>query len=114
MKTTIKEFQNNVELRKELKNTAENAKYDQDYQTAYELNTKIEELNKNYFDKLPTVPVSFLIGSRSYYEEVVKIGKALFNNGRKMTKSRGYYCVKEIDQITEQMQKSMLADSYYY
>lgn len=114
MKTTLKEYQAKVELRKSLKNQKEDLRDGGDWDLYASTEAQLEELQKEYFDKLPTVNVSFYIGSRSYYQEVIKIGKAYFDHGRKMTRSNGYSCIEEIPVITEQMQKDMIADSYYY
>lgn len=114
MKTTAKEYQAKFEEKREMKNLIEHARMNNDWSMVEVLEQSIKMMQAEYFSKLPTVKVSFMIGSRSYFEEVVKIGKAYFNNGRKMTKSRGYYCVEEIPEITKEMQESMLADSYYY
>jgi len=114
MTTTIKEYQENSELRKEYRNKAENARITEDHCTAHNLNEKKDELQRTYFDELDTTSVSYLIGNRSYYGDVIKIGKTYFSNGRKMTKTNGFYCIEEIPEITEQMTNEMIADSYYY
>lgn len=73
----------------------------------------IQEIDTE-LDKLEKVYVSYMIGSRSYYEEATKIGKSLFYKGRKLTRSNGYSCVTIIPAITDEMRESMLSDSYYY
>ena len=113
MKTTVKEYQIQLELRKNLKNSAENT-YFSDLDLSLGLKKMADEIDETYFNKLDTVSVSYLIGSRSYYGDVVKIGKTYFSRGVKMTRSRGYWCIKEIPQVTNEMTDSMIADSYYY
>ena len=78
------------------------------------LKEEIEYLNESYFNKLTKVPVSYYIGYRSYYEEVVKIGACYFQYGKAMTKGRGYRSLEEIPEITDSMKESMLSDTYYY
>jgi len=114
MRTTNKEYQEKAELRKECRNQADTARITGDHDTAYNLDEKRDDLQKNYFDKLDTTSVSYMIGQRSYYGDVIKIGKTYFSNGRKMTQSNGFYCIEEIPEVTEQMTKEMIADSYYY
>lgn len=63
---------------------------------------------------MPTVCVEFYIGYRRYYRSVVKLGKTYFDDGHKMTKSRGYRDIQEIESITDKMKKEMIEDSYYY
>ena len=65
-------------------------------------------------DQFPTVYVSYSIGYRSYYSQVVKIGKTYIHRGEKMTQARGYRLVTEIPEITEEMKAEMISDSYYY
>lgn len=122
MKTTVKEYQEkidkkfeaqrvirrNEDLVRSAKNTIE-TDLERD-----ELEKLVKELEESYFSKLPKVNVSYMIGSRLYYEEVVKIGKTYFCNGRKMTKSNGFKCIEEIETITEKMKEDMISDSYYY
>jgi hypothetical protein len=78
------------------------------------LKDELETLEKDYFSKLTKVFVSYSIGFRDYQREVVKIGKGYFQYGEAMTKSRGYYFIEEIPEITEEMKTQMLSDSYYY
>jgi len=75
---------------------------------------KIYNQIKAQLEALPHVKVSFSIGSRSYYQSVIKLGNSYFQHGRKMTASRGYYCITEIAEITKGMKSEMLSDSYYY
>lgn len=74
---------------------------------------RVEEI-KEALKVAPMVNVSFMIGGRIYYREVVKIGKTYFDDGRKMTKSNGFWCIEEIPAITDKMTQSMIEDSYYY
>ena len=97
MKTTLKEFNENLQVRAENKaivrrneelirrgeNTCET---DQEMLTAKGI---LECQQECYFDKLETVNVSYMIGYRSYYKEVIKIVKYYFANFVKMTKSNG-------------------------
>lgn len=80
--------------------------YAKERKEADKLIKKIDDLKNCY--------VSFNIGSRSYYEKVIKIGKGYYNHGRKMTKGRGYWDITEIPEITDKMKQDMIADSYYY
>ncbi|PXX26264.1 hypothetical protein C7967_11525 [Thalassospira sp. 11-3] len=114
MKTTLKEYNEKSQEKSELRRSADNARYSQDYTTYHELTEKVKELDQAYFDKLDTVSVSYWIGGRSYYQDVVKIGKAYFCHGRKMTKGNGYRFIEEIPEITDKMAADMMADSYYY
>ena len=114
MKTTAKEYQFKSELRSDLNRAASNARYEERWSEKVQLEAMIKTLDEDYFNKLDTVNVSYYIGSRSYYEGVVKIGKSYFQHGRRMTKGRGFYCIEEIESITDEMSQSMLADSYYY
>lgn len=113
MTPTVKQYTTKYDERKELKNQADNARYSNEWDTHHKLQQQIAELDK-WFETIDTVNVSFLIGSRSYSEAVVKIGKSYFKHGQRMTQGRGYWCIEEIGEITEEMQKQMLADSYYY
>lgn len=122
MKTSIKEYNENNQLRKENEeivrvntqlirernNTLETDKLIDNAQSSLDCQKEV------YFDKLETVNISYYIGSRSYYAEVTKIGKQYFLRYEKMTKSRGYRGVKEIEEITEKMRDEMIADMYYY
>jgi len=65
-------------------------------------------------DKAPKVNVSFMIGYRSYFREVVKIGKTYLDKGTRMNRTNGYSCLEEISAITEKMKSDMISDSYYY
>lgn len=114
MKTTVKEYLVKTEERRDLNHSIRNFEDGRLWSELEAMETKVEELKINYFDKLERVNCSFLIGSRSYFEVCVKIGKTLFNNGRKMTKSNGFWCVKIIEEITKEMKQSMISDSHYY
>jgi len=122
MKTNLKEFNANNEVRKneertvrlntelirERKNTLETDKELEKAQSILECQKEV------YFDKLPTVKIKYWIGYRQYFAEVHKIGKQYFLRYEKMTKSRGYRSIEEIEEITEKMTNEMIADSYYY
>lgn len=124
MKTNTKNYQAAIELRKNLKK--QNYKLEnqsgtftnEEYTKILDLiegNKKVlAQLDEEYFSKLTLTPVSFFIGYRMYYREVVKIGKFYYNDGEKMTKSNGYRSVEEIEEITEKMKEDMISDSYYY
>lgn len=114
MKTTRKEYLSKYEEMKNLKIVEQEAERNEDWSMYFVIETSIKELKSDYFDKLNTVSVSYYIGSRSYYEDVVKIGKSYFKNGHAMTKGRGYYCISEIEEITDKMTTSMMADAYWY
>ncbi len=122
MKTTLKEFNANNEVRKENerivrinteliregKNTLETDKELDKAQSILECQKEV------YFDKLPTVNVAYWIGYRKYYAEVIKIGKLYFHRYERMSKRNGYRSVTEIEEITEQNRADMIADSYWY
>jgi hypothetical protein len=114
MKTTTKEYTEKFEEKREAGHKAQNAKCSQDYNLYHELMEKVNELETEFFDKLDTVSVHFTIGGRNYYRDVVKIGKKYFSHGRSMTKGNGHYGLTEIDEINNEMQTEMIADSYYY
>jgi len=69
---------------------------------------------KIYFNSVETQNIKCWIGSRKYYKTVAKFGKTYYWRGLKMTKSNGYHCVTEIDEITQEMTNEMIDDSYYY
>lgn len=114
MTTTAKEYIFKAELQSELRREAYNAKIQENWQYKFELEKMADQMDADYFNHLPTVNVSFSIGSRKYYENVVKIGTRYYKNGKSMTKGRGYYNIKEIFEITERMTKDMIDDMYYY
>ena len=112
MKTTVKQYQENVKLKADTKRLKEEAiDLGQSFSSYQEI---LDELESNYFSKLNKIAISYMIGSRVYYESAIKIGKAYLKHGERMTQSRGYYCIEEISEITEDMTNSMIADSYYY
>jgi hypothetical protein len=122
MKTTTKEFKANEEV-KQLNQRIVRINKDliQRGQNTLETDKELEKAEKIlecqkevYYDKLDTVCVSFMIGYRLYYREVFKIGSYYYDNSQKMTKSNGYRCIEEIEEITEKMTEDMIADSYYY
>ena len=125
MKTTLKEYKQNVknkgnavcgnyEIERKI-SFCDNQETKVHYYKAVEVNKEIIKLlTESYFNLLDTVNVSFYIGCRSYYREVVKIGKFYYDRGEKLTKGNGYRSVKEIEETTEKMTESMISDSYYY
>ncbi|MCP4355408.1 MAG: hypothetical protein GY793_07200, partial [Proteobacteria bacterium] len=74
---------------------------------------RADEIAKE-IEELPTVNIQYWIGSRKYYEKAIKIGKFYFQCGRKMTKSRGFVSIVEIEEITDMQKSEMVADLYYY
>jgi len=122
MKTSIKEYNENNQLRKDNEKIVRvNTQLIRDRINTLETDKEMEKAEKVlecqkevYFDKLETVNISYWIGSRSYYSEVTKIGKQYFLRYEKMTKSRGYRSITEIEKITEKMTNEMIADMYYY
>ena len=114
MKTTTAKYKEMVTLRKNLRNWAFTFERAGKFGAEEEAHEAIKGLDATYFDLLDTVPVSFYIGYRKYYREVVKIGKSYYSHYEKMTKSRGYRSVEEIEEITEKMNQAMIADSHYY
>ena len=75
---------------------------------------KLEANLKNWFDVLETVYVKAWIGSRRYYQQVIKLGKYYYLRNQKMTKSNGWHGITEINEITDKMTTEMMDDSYYY
>lgn len=90
------------------------------YQTGDYIPSEITEAEatvrmiKHTIEEIPKISVSFMIGYRLYYEDVIKIGKSYFSGNRKMTAGNGYRNVVEIPEITDQMKKDMLSDSHWY
>ena len=114
IKTTKREFLAKSEEQNNYRIAANSAHRNADYSLQHELEQKADKLDEEYFSKINTVNVSFYIGSRSYYRNVFKIGKSYFMHGDTMTAKRGYSSITEIDEITDEMEKEMLDDSYYY
>lgn len=119
MKTTLKEYQANIKQRRDWNHEAwaindKGSDINSDWDRYFELKGLLEELEHTFFRQLDTIKVSFYIGYRSYYREVIKIGKFYFDRGDKMTKGNGFRNVEEIPAITDKMKESMLSDSYYY
>lgn len=114
MKTTAKEYEANVEILKGLRNAIEDARMADNWELKIKLETLKVDLNSMYFEKLDKVNVSFMIGYRSYYREVSKIGKSYFDHCEKLTKGNGYHCITEIEEITKKMSDEMISDSDYY
>jgi hypothetical protein len=102
------------EVRKDLKYAHGLAQSEGDFPYYHELKQKLDVLNKEFFDKLPTQNVAYTIGARGYYEEVVKLGKSYFQYGKAMTEGRGYFNIKEIKEINDEMKQEMIEDTYYY
>lgn len=113
-KTTVKEVQNSFELRGKVTREIYKLEREGKIIEKMDLVAQLDKWNALYFSKLATVNVSFSIGCRNYYREVVKIGKTYFTNGEKMTKGRGYRFIEEIAEITPKMVNEMVEDSYYY
>ena len=122
MKTTVKEFNLNNEVRKDEANKVRrNLELIREGKNTLETDKELENAEKIlacqkevYFDKLETVTIQYWIGFRQYFSEVTKIGKQYFLRYEKMTKSRGYRSIIEIEEITEKQSEQMMADSYYY
>jgi len=114
MKTNQKEYLQKVELRQDLKWLMQQSQREENWKLYEQCKTDLRKLDEEYFDLVPKAFVSFLIGSRSYFHQVDKIGNGYFDHGRKMTKGRGYRCLTEIPEITDEMRDSMMSDSYYY
>jgi hypothetical protein len=122
MKTTLKEFNENNEVRKQnesIVRTCEQLIRDRENTLGtdkeMERSQSILDCQKEvYFDKLETVNIKYWIGYRQYFDEVIKIGKLYFLRYEKMTKSRGYRSIEEIEEITDKMMEEMISDSYYY
>ena len=121
-KTTLKEFNANNEVRKENEKIVRvNTQLIRDRKNTLETDKEMDRAQsildcqkEVYFDKLETVNIKYWIGYRQYFAGVIKIGKLYFLRYEKMTKSRGYRSIEEIEEITEKMRNEMIADSYYY
>lgn len=113
MKITVKVYQTKAEEKKNVYHQMTKAEQNDNMPLYFELKEQYEVLEK-WFSDLAKVSVSFMIGYRSYYREVVQIGKTFFDGSSKMTKANGYRCVEVIPAITEKMKQEMIADSYYY
>lgn len=113
MKISVKTYQAKTEAKRNLYLQFTQAEKNDNMPLYFELKEKHEALEKE-FDSIPTVPVSFLIGYRLYYRNVIKIGKTYFDGTTKMTASRGYRNIEEIPCITEKMSSDMIDDLHYY
>lgn len=113
MKLTVKEYQAKAEEKRTAYYEMQKAEEAGDLHASFKIKEKYDQLTK-WFESLPKVSVSFMIGYRSYYREVVQIGKTFFDGRDKMTKRNGYRCVEVIPEITDKMKQEMIADSYYY
>jgi hypothetical protein len=109
----LKEYQQLSEAKRNANRTAYQAKNNNDLDT-YFAQKEVANQIQIEMDKAPKVKVRFNIGSRSYYREVMKIGKTYIDRGDKLNRSNGYSCIEEIPAITEKMKEEMIADSYYY
>lgn len=114
MKTTLKEFQEKTAQKIELRHKGTKAKFKHSYGTYRKIKEEMSKLEKEYFDKLTTVHISYSIGYRKYYNTVIKIGKQYLFRGEKMTQQNGFSFIKEIPEITEKMRDDMNDDSHYY
>ncbi len=61
-----------------------------------------------------TVNIRYSVGSRQYYENVVKIGKTYLKGRYKINKTSDCWNIKEIPKITKEHKKEMISDTYYY
>ena len=117
MKANRKNYMELVESKSLLNNQNNNIQYsnseDKDWNQYHNNQEEIKKIEEQ-LEQYPTVTVSYWIGGRSYYDEVIKLGQSYFLRGRSMTKSNGYHSINEIEEITEQMQHDMYADAYYY
>ena len=122
MKTNLKEFNANNEVRKEnesivrtctqlIRDRENTLGTDKELEKAKSI---LECQKEVYFDKVESVKIQYWIGFRQYFSEVHKVGKQYFLRYEKMTKSRGYRSIIEIEEITDKMSEQMMADSYYY
>lgn len=82
-------------------------------QTVIDSEARIEEI-KAEIETLPMVNVSYYIGHRRYFDSVIKLGKTYFDRNTKMTARAGYRSITEIEEITEDMDRQMMADSHWY
>jgi hypothetical protein len=113
MALTVKAYQAQAEEKRTTYFAMTNAQRNEDWDLYFELKSKHEDLEK-WFSAIPKVSVSFMVGYRSYYREVVQIGKTFFDGREKMTKGNGYRSVEVIEAITDKMKQEMIADSYFY
>jgi hypothetical protein len=113
MKLTVTIYQAKAEEKRNAYYQMTQAEENDNMPLYFELKEKYEALQA-WFDALPKVSVSFMIGYRSYYREVVRIGKTFFDGRDKMTKGNGYRSIEVIPAITEEMKAEMISDSYYY
>ena len=114
MKVTVKQIEAKKEERKDLKNLREVAFQNEDYSMVVAIDASLEAIEE-FFKLVSTKTVSYWCGQRKFYEEVYQIGKTFFTSSfTKMTKSRGFRSIIEIDEITEKNVHDMLSDVYYY
>ena len=88
---TIKMYNQKVEERRKLYFESEQAKKQGNWDLYFELKSAKAFLENDFFEKLPRVNVSYMIGTRQYYDVVIKIKNSYFLYGRKMTYSKGGY-----------------------
>lgn len=113
MKITVTVYQTKAEEKRNLYYAMTKAEEADDMHLYFKLKTQYDALTE-WFKAIPTVAVSFMIGYRSYYRNVVQIGKSFFDGRDKMTKGNGYRAIEVIPAITDKMQADMISDSYYY
>ena len=57
--------------------------------------------------------IKYTSGANVYYSEAKKVGRYYVVNGERATKSRGYFDVEEISEITEEMKDEMTRNVWY-
>jgi hypothetical protein len=118
MKTTQKEYFSKLDEFDALKETKKNLldrdilEYTKEESIAYgkeikEVDEKIKQINELYFDKVDKRLISYNIGSKSYIDEnAIKIGNYYFlrynRKSGKMTKTRGYWNIKEHNNMSRE------------
>ena len=111
---TLKSAMETYSIRKQANRDKQEAIHIQDFDLAEEFAVIVRKA-ESVIAQFPTVYISYSIGYRRYYEQVVKVGTTFINyQGEKMTKANGYRLVTEIPEITESMKEDMISDSYYY
>lgn len=109
-KSTVKEYINSYELLMEAKRELNRLRMEEKFIDYGHLNHEIQKFEEKYFNQLPTVNVEYWYGSSMHYEKVVKISETYLLYGKRMTKSRGFYFIKEIPEITEAMVNRMISE----
>ena len=82
-------------------------------QSVIDAEARNEEI-KAEIETIPMINVSYYIGHRRYFDSVIKLGKTYFDRNTKMTARAGYRSINEIEEITEDMDRQMMADSHWY